>query len=374
MHHIRQERRQRKTTKKLTTVNERQHQMETTLMSPGLLEEAQRYMRFATAVYGQAMIRAAEVDARGAVDTKGGIATKEVIGNHISVPPEDIVLLDVNYDGDTNCLRHLLVVDHKNRKVVLSIRGTFSLSEVVVDVAGFSRPFCGGEAHSEMANYAERIWEKTGPTILDSLDKHEGYEFIVTGHSLGAGAACLLTILLDSKELLPKSQQMRCFAYASPPCFTPLEFVPQSGSKIANFIHQNDAVPFLSVDSVRHLFQDICAVDKFSHTHMTRSQRYQVILGTKDVPSDLVGAIIESEGKSLEPKKGAPVLYVPAKQNIWLQCEDASEEGIYYYEIFGSRDLVRRGIKVHPEMLLDHFPARYEHAFDHLVEKGKENK
>ena len=191
-------------------------------------------------------------------------------------------------------------------------------------------------------------------------------------NSLGAGAACLLTILLESKGLLPKSQSMRCFAYASPPVFTPLEFVPKTRSKITNFVHQNDVVPFLSVDSVRHLFKDLSAVDEFSHKDMTRSERYRVILGVKDVPADLVGAVVESEGKAIEPKEGAPVLYIPSSENVWLTCEDENEEGEYTCDVVGSRKLQQRGIKVHPEMFLDHFPSRYEHAFDHLSLKNED--
>jgi len=81
------------------------------------LEEARRYMRYATAVYGQAMINAAEVDARGRLDGKVGRVTKETISTHISVPAEDIVSLDVsNYDGDSNHLRHMVVVDHEHKK------------------------------------------------------------------------------------------------------------------------------------------------------------------------------------------------------------------------------------------------------------------
>lgn len=331
-------------------------------------EEARRYMRYATAVYGQAMVYAADVDARGKMDGKFDRVTRDVIGGHISVPPEDIALMDVDYDGDSSHLRHFIAVDHENQKVVLSIRGTFSLTDIVLDVAGFSREFCGGEAHSEIANMAERVWSVAGPTVLQSLEEHKGYEFIITGHSLGAGAACLLTILLETKDLLPKSQQMRCFAYASPPVYTPLEFVPKASSLTTNFVHQNDAVPFLSIDSVRHLFCSLCAVDGFSQTDMTRNDRYKVILGMKDVPLDLVGAVVETKGKPIEPKEGAPVLFIPAHKTIWLKCDDPSEEGDYHYSTLNSRELVNRGIRVHPDMLLDHFPPRYEHAFDHLVE------
>jgi hypothetical protein len=104
-------------------------------------DEARRYMRYATAVYGQAMIRAAELDVRGRIDGRLQTVTKERISEHIGVPADDIVLMDVDYGGDSQHLRHFVAVDHVHKKVVLSIRGTFSLSEVVVDVAAFSRKY-----------------------------------------------------------------------------------------------------------------------------------------------------------------------------------------------------------------------------------------
>jgi len=39
----------------------------------------------------------------------------------------------------TNHLRHFVAVDQENKNIVLAIRGTFTISEVVVDAAGFSR-------------------------------------------------------------------------------------------------------------------------------------------------------------------------------------------------------------------------------------------
>ena len=150
-------------------------------------------------------------------------------------------------------------VDHEHRKVVLSIRGTFSLEEIVLDVAAFSKEFCGGEAHSEMATMAERVWTVAGPKVRNVLEENPGYELILTGHSLGAGAACLVTIFVQNKRLLPREQKIRCFAYASPPVFTPLEFVPKSVRATTNFVHENDVVPFLSIQKVRKLFSSLRA-------------------------------------------------------------------------------------------------------------------
>jgi hypothetical protein len=102
-------------------------------------EEALRYMRYATAVYGSTMIAAAEMDARGIVDTRLSPLTKTRVSEHIHVPEDDIALFDLDFGGDGQHLRHFLAVDHIHKKVVLAIRGTFNLVEVVTDVAGFSR-------------------------------------------------------------------------------------------------------------------------------------------------------------------------------------------------------------------------------------------
>ena len=136
-----------------------------------------------------------------------------------------LVVLILRTCTQSNHLRHFVAVDHENEKVVLAIRGTFSLSEMVVNIAGFSRecirllvlcadcqyqvahsvvfivgPFCNGEAHSEMAKAAEHVWEVAGATVLRMLEENPGYELIITGHSLGSAVASLLNIFLYQNE------------------------------------------------------------------------------------------------------------------------------------------------------------------------------
>jgi hypothetical protein len=254
------------------------------------LQEARRYMKYATAVYGQAMMNAAEVDATGRLDGKVGRVSRETISTHISVPAEDIVSMDIsNLDGDSNHLRHMVVVDHEHKKVVLSIRGTFSLEEIVVDVAAFSREFCGGEAHSEVATMAERVWTVAGPKVQTVLEENPGYELILTGHSLGAGAACLVTILVQNKRLLPKDQKIRCFAYASPPVFTPLEFAPKSVESTTNF------VSFRShhLGEKHHICIHLTTV--FPHlSHLFRTRRSTKTTSSRSCPSKKFGSYFQA--------------------------------------------------------------------------------
>ena len=125
----------RRSQAKIKTVSHQQHDM-----IPSR-EEALRYMRYATAVYGSTMIAAAEMDARGIVDTRLSLLTKTKVSQHVHIPEDDIVLFDLDYGGDGKVLRHLLAIDRVHKKIVLAIRGTFTLAEIVVDVAGFSRKF-----------------------------------------------------------------------------------------------------------------------------------------------------------------------------------------------------------------------------------------
>mmetsp|Transcript_15202 Transcript_15202/g.37315 ORF Transcript_15202/g.37315 Transcript_15202/m.37315 type:complete len:539 (-) Transcript_15202:189-1805(-) len=324
--------------------------------------EAKRYMSYATAAYGQAMIHAADVEARGNFEFEHiGKEPIEAVADHIDLKPEDIHLLDVDYDGDAKHLRHFVAIDHENKKVVLTIRGTFSPQEIVVDVCAFSTEFCGGEAHSQMASMSERVWENAGPTIVKLLDEHPGYEFIVTGHSLGAGTACLLTILVQSKKLV--SAPTRCFAFASPPVFKPLDAVPDINA-ITNFVHNNDMVPFLSVYSVRNLLSQLRSIQAFAYSKISYQSRFRMFMGWKKLTPAIMKHHDEWEPYE-ETLKGAPELQTPAARTIWLQ---EKREGFYDWECYTAEEMLEHysNVRVHPKMLTDHFAPSYEFGFEHL--------
>lgn len=226
-----------------------------------------------------------------------------------------------------------------------------------------SGPFCGGEAHSEMATMAERLWEVTGPTVLHMLDDNPTYTLILTGHSLGAGVATLLNILLhqdDGARILGRT--VECFAFAAPPTFSPLESVPSRAlASCTNYIHERDVVPFLSVDSVRHLFNCVKSIEEqaFSWT-----ARLKFMTGYSDPDSDLIEAVRRANENRLITKPGAPVLAVPAKANVWIKEDVAT--GTYDAKICDSATLALLGIHIDAKMLEDHFPSRYEHGLHNM--------
>ena len=50
---------------------------------------------------------------------------------------------------------------------------------------------------------AESLWEEAGPAALAALAAHAGYGLVLCGHSLGAGAAAALAVLLKCGRTPP---------------------------------------------------------------------------------------------------------------------------------------------------------------------------
>jgi hypothetical protein len=368
------------------------------------------------------MIRAAQVDAwNGSLaDVAGGLGrdTMTMVSQHMNVPVEDIVVVQVDDDythpvqeqpqeqqqqqqqqadekltavesslpkhqhQPQHILRHLVAIDHKNRQVVLVIRGTFSLQEVVVDIVSFAREdFCGvGQAHEGMASMAEGVWKAAGATILETLQAHPNYELVVVGHSLGAGTACLLTIMLqETQGLLPPGTGLQCVAFASPPIFaaTKPEQPSQSAGiyPITHVIHEHDAVPLLSVYSVRHLLASLQAI-RATAKELPWSNKWAIMAGSEPPPLALLQCVPDET--AMTTKQGAPKLYVPAQQTLWLRhCphspdgNDDTSESCYQLHQYSPTTTsptfhMPWQIKVHPNMLTDHLPPRYEYALQHL--------
>eukprot|EP00978_Attheya_sp_CCMP212_P020003 scaffold56773_cov47-Attheya_sp.AAC.3 len=59
---------------------------------------------------------------------------KRAICFHTGVSTEDIKLLYVNDKGDCHVLHHLVAIDRVTKSIVLALRGTLSISGVIVDI------------------------------------------------------------------------------------------------------------------------------------------------------------------------------------------------------------------------------------------------
>lgn len=159
-----------------------------------------------------------------------------------------------------------------------------------------------------MAEMAERTWEAAGPLVVAALKEHDDYSLVITGHSLGAGVACLVNILCNQRfreKILGRN--VKCFAYACPPIFNAIELVPDAVAGTTCYIHGNDGIPFLSLGNVRRMVSTLQWIDSQS---LNPFQKSSFLDGMKAPNKDMINAALL--GSPIRPKKGAPSLVIPA--------------------------------------------------------------
>jgi Lipase (class 3) len=181
---------------------------------------------------------------------------------------------------------HYVAVNHNRKVLVIAIKGTSTFSDALTDALGKAMehtldasPFeglsPGGESsnvrdatttircHEGMFTAAMMLLTDT-QHLVEQLFLPLHYKIVVCGHSLGAGVACLLGLLLRSRIAVLRKQDsttLRVLAYATPTCLG-----YQAALKCAPFIttvvNNNDCVPRLSVPNAVTIFQIFARLDR----------------------------------------------------------------------------------------------------------------
>ncbi|CAN0409144.1 unnamed protein product [Ectocarpus sp. 12 AP-2014] len=152
----------------------------------------------------------------------------------------------------------------------------------MVDLLCNTVDFAGGKAHQGISHSAVRVWTAVKGEVEKQLREHGDYKLVLTGHSLGAGTAILLKILVErnateafkrsfrlakdktaaetAKLDVGRPVRVECYAFAPPPVFSVRGATWMRD--VYSFVNGADCVPTMSLGSLYSLCRTIQHVDK----------------------------------------------------------------------------------------------------------------
>ena len=134
-------------------------------------------------------------------------------------------------------------------RIIASIRGTQVELDVLRDLIIQPSRLNGGLVHRGMRDEADDVITLLKPHIDTAFIHHPDYHLVLTGHSLGAGAAAIASLILQTSY-----PSIKAYCYACPSCVS-AELLPQLAQSVVSVMNMHDLVPRMN-SSAMHGVRD----------------------------------------------------------------------------------------------------------------------
>ncbi|SPR01225.1 unnamed protein product (mitochondrion) [Plasmodiophora brassicae] len=291
-----------------------------------------------------------------------------------------------------------VAADHPRRTLVVCVRGTHSLQDLLNDLIIDVRPLApygfppGSHMHGGVLNAAINIITeiKESRAVRDFLDLHPTYGVVLTGHSLGAAIAGTMTLLSrHCQELNPwPSRLVHCYSFAPLKLYDlDLAASDLTASLITSIVFGHDLISRLSLRSVRRLKLQMRFINEAAQRFAGLS-RHDVLRSHSEA-SDLFLRDIASNAEAFARIEDAVEeasdahLFVPGRLFHMVEEDIARGNRRWGWPWCGDRQAHRCHLWVYPcdraaleeiviskSMMLHHFPQTYHRALKQLVRQG----
>lgn len=289
-----------------------------------------------------------------------------------------------------------VALDHKKESVLVAVRGTLSLKDVLTDLSaecenlpieGVSGASYAHKGISQAANYIYKRLVHDG-ILRQAFSIAPEYRLVITGHSLGGGTAAILAVLL--RNLYPTLQ---CYAFSPPGGLMSKALADYSKDFVISVVLGKDLVPRLSLpnmeDLKRRILKMVSNCNKPKYRILLQGCWYEVFGGE---PDDFPTELEQREEELSAPLLGEDTLLVRSSASYHsLASEDSpshtpsptrshqpthlplylpgrvlhvTEEGPSRRSCFAqvryraewSSEMAFRNVLISPRMLADHMP------------------
>lgn len=296
------------------------------------------------------------------------------------------------FENSSRARPYAVFADAARRTVVISIRGTLSLEDCLTDLNAQVETFLFEDkevsAHRGMLRSAQHILQDLESRNLiqkavASLEigyqsphqPPDSYQLVVTGHSLGAGAAVLLTFLLKAKY-----PHVQCYSFGTPGSCVDRTTAAGCRDFVTSVCLGSDIVCRLSIRSLSLLREEI--LDAISRAKVNKMQIIQSLVKEYEADELLLKTAPETEFKRVmmqynekmlaEVARLNPVpLYIPGKiihfAKFRTEGHCCTKRKMYAPQYTYPEEFEE--IHVSPTMVWDHMPDRYVEEIDNVLEQ-----
>lgn len=302
-------------------------------------------------------------------------------------------IIYVSYKVNVNMVPFLVAADHSKQTIVVAMRGSMSMSDMVTDMNGQTDKLpiedCPDDwlCHRGITRAADYV--KT--TLLQEhiLDRafncrpdlgSNDYTLILCGHSLGAGVAAILGILLRSRY-----PSLKSYLYSPPGGILSLPAVEYTKQFAIGTLLGNDVVPRLGIAQLERLRYHVLLSSKSSNKSagkiLTRALCPSLCCGNNKVEYDpgqsldllhgSYGRPFDYNGSKVPFQVQPKLLYVPGRlihivKNYSFKPKARRIFSAPIYQAIWTENTDYDRIMIGEGMFYDHLPKNLLHAMKML--------
>ncbi|KAJ8363825.1 hypothetical protein SKAU_G00126560 [Synaphobranchus kaupii] len=351
------------------------------------LERAAHCMQFAAAAYGWPLYVYSK-PLTGVFKLSGDCCRSRsaeydiVGGDHLGCHFTSILLstglqyrdfIHISFHNQIYEIPFFVALDHKKEAVLVAVRGTLSLKDVLTDLSADCEnlPIEGvtGDcyAHKGITQAANYIYKKliNDGILNQAFTIAPEYRLVITGHSLGAGAATVLAVLLRSAF-----PTLQCYAFSPPGGLLSKALADYSREFVVSVVLGKDLVPRLSIpnmeDLKRRILKMVSNCNKPKYQILLRGCWYEVFGGEPDnFPTEL-------GNRRDEPSHVTHLPFYPPGRILHITEEGSRRRSCFSpvrYRAEWSNETAFSSILISPRMLGDHMPDVVLGALQRLTQE-----